>query len=224
MNASTRNRLFVGLLLLALGGVFLAENLSDWDFDWGDWWPVVLIVLGVVSLPSSRWSGVVLTLVGAVFLVDNLDLLDVNIGDFWPVALIAVGVWILAGGWGRRGRRRSGTDTAEDDLDVSCDFGSIERRVTSKNFRGGKVSATFGSATVDLRDAALAGGSAVLRVEVLFGSADIYVPDDWAVEVQASATLGGVETTRRAPAEPSATLTVTGSCTFGGIEIGSGPR
>ena len=219
MSASIRNRIFVGLLLLALGGVFLAENLTDWDFDWGDWWPVILIILGVVSLPSSRWTGVVLTLVGAVFLADNLDLLDVDIGDFWPVALIAVGLWVLLGGIGRRGRSGRSSDSTADDLDASCAFGSIERRITSKNFRGGKISVTFGSADVDLRDAGMAGESAVLQVEVFFGSAEIRVPDDWAVEVQASATLGGVEVNRRAPAEPSATLVLTGSCTFGGITV-----
>ena len=219
MSASIRNRVFVGLLLLALGGVFLAENLTDWDFDWGEWWPVILIILGVVSLPSSRWSGVVLILVGAVFLVDNLDLLDVNIGDFWPVALIAVGLWVLFGGIGRRRRVGRSSDSTADDLDVSCAFGTVERRVTSKSFRGGKVSVMFGSADVDLRDAGLQGGSATLHVEVLFGSAEIRVPDDWAVEVRADANLSSIEANRRAPAEPSATLVLTGSCTFGGITV-----
>ena len=219
MSSGVRNRLFVGLLLLALGGVFLAENLTDFEFDWGDWWPAILIILGVVSLPSSRWAGVVLTLVGAVFLVDNLDVLEVNVGDFWPVALIAVGVWVLLGGLGRRGRKGRAGDTSADDLDVSCAFGSVERRVMSGNFRGGKASVMFGSATLDLRDAVLEGGAATLHVEVLFGSAEIYVPDGWAVEVQADANLSSIETKHRAPSQPSATLTLTGSCTFGGITI-----
>lgn len=219
MSAGIRNRIFFGLLLLALGGVFLAENLTAFEFDWGEWWPAILIILGVVSLPSSRWTGVVLTLVGAVFLVDNLDLLAVNIGDFWPVALIAVGVWVLFGGRERRTRGGPAADAQADDLEASASFGSVERRVTSKSFRGGKVSVMFGSADVDLRDARLAGESAVLHLDVLFGSAEIRVPDGWAVEVRASATLGGVEVNRRAPAEPSATLVLTGSCTFGGITV-----
>ena len=219
MSSGARNRLFIGLLLLALGGVFLAENLTGWDFDWGDWWPAILLVLGVVSLPSSRWVGVVLVLVGAVFLVDTLDVLDVNIGDFWPVALIAVGAWVLLGGWGRKRRSRRAGETAANNLDVSCAFGSLERRVTSGNFRGGKVSVMFGSAAVDLRDAVAEGGAAALHAEVLFGSVEIYVPDDWAVEVQADANLSSVETKHRAPSQPTATLTLTGSCTFGGITI-----
>lgn len=219
MTSGVRNRLFVGLLLLALGGVFLTENLTNFEFDWGDWWPAILIILGVVSLPSSRWAGVVLVLVGAVFLVDGLDVIDVDIGDFWPVALIAVGLWVLVGGWRRKERSGRAGESPLDELDVSSVFGGAEQRVTSQQFRGGKVSATFGSAAIDLRGAGLAGGTATLHIEAVFGSAEVYVPADWAVNVQASGNFGGVEVKRPQPSSPSATLTVTGSCTFGGITI-----
>ena len=219
MSSGVRNRLFAGLLLVVLGGVFLAENLTAFVFDWGDWWPAILIILGIVSLPSSRWLGVVLTLVGAAFLVGTHNLLVVNIGDFWPVALIAVGAWVLLGGWRRRARKGRGGETTADDLDVSCAFGSVARRVTSGNFRGGKLSVLFGSAEVDLRDAVVESGEATLHVEVLFGSAEICVPDGWAVDVQADANLSSVEMKHRAPSQPTATLTLTGSCTFGGITI-----
>ena len=55
----------------------------------------------------------------------------------------------------------------------------------------------------------------------MFGGVDIRVPDDWAVNVQVSATFGGTETKRPEPADPKATLTITGSCLFGGVSIKS---
>ena len=85
--------------------------------------------------------------------------------------------------------------------------------------RSGKVSATFGSAEIDLRGAALAGGGATLHVEAVFGSAELLAPADWAVNVQASELFGSVEVKRQEPALPAGTLTLTGSCTFGSITV-----
>lgn len=224
------HRSFAGILVVLLGVGFLLQNLTDFEIDWGVVWPVILIVLGVVNLPSSRWLGALLVVVGAVFLVDNLDVIDVDIGDFWPVVLVVVGLLILFGGrarWRRREQRPSGSANAssadeagsDDVLDASALFGSVERQVVSRAFRGGKVSATFGSAEIDLRGAALADGGATLHVEAVFGSAELLAPADWAVNVQASEMFGSVEVKRQQPASPAGTLTLTGSCTFGSITV-----
>ena len=224
------HRAFAGILVVLLGVGFLLQNVTDFEIDWGVVWPVALIVLGVVSLPSARWVGVVLVVVGAVFLVDNLDIIDVDIGDFWPVVLVVVGLCILFGGrsrWPRGGGRPSqpaNTSSADaaspsDVLDASALFGAVERQVVSRAFRGGKVSATFGSAEIDLRGAALAGDGAALHVETVFGSAEFLVPDDWAVNVQTSELFGSAEVKRRQPSSPAGTLTITGSCTFGSITV-----
>ena len=218
-------RNLVGLLLLALGGLFLAENLTDFNFAWSEWWPVSLIVLGVMLASSSRWVGGFFILWGAIFLVDTLDILSVDIGDFWPLILVAAGLLILFGGWARRPKRRrqrqnaSNAEATADELDVSCVFGRIDHRVTSQHFRGGKVSATFGAARIDLRGAALAGGEATLQVETIFGSAEVLVPDDWMVNVQTDDNFSSVDLKRAQPSAPTATLTLSGSCTFGGVTI-----
>ena len=224
------HRSFAGILVVLLGVGFLLQNLTDFKIDWGVVWPVVLILLGVVNLPSARWLGVLLVVVGAVFLVDNLDVIDVDIGDFWPVVLVVVGLLILFGGrarWRRREPRPSGPAGASsadeastaDVLDAAGLFGEVKRQVTSRNFQGGKVSATFGSAEIDLRGAALAGDGATIHVEAVFGSAELLAPADWAVNVQASELFGSVEVKRQQPSSPAGTLTLTGSCTFGSITV-----
>ncbi len=219
-------RIFAGVLLVVLGAGFLLQNVTDFDIAWGELWPVILIILGVASLPSSRWLGALLFLLGAAFLVDNLDIVDVDIEDYlWPVALVAVGLFILFGGrsrWRRRARwtpdQRS-TESSLDELDTSCIFGGIQHQVTSQSFKGGRVSAVFGSAEIDLRGAALADNAATLHIETVLGSAELIVPDDWAVNVQTSETLGSVEFRRPQPSAPTATLTLTGSCTLGSITV-----
>jgi phage shock protein C len=42
-----------GLILVVLGLLFLANNLLP-DFRFGDYWPVILIVIGLVLLWKSR--------------------------------------------------------------------------------------------------------------------------------------------------------------------------
>jgi len=42
-----------GLILVVLGLLFLANNLLP-DFRFGDYWPVILILIGVVLLWKSR--------------------------------------------------------------------------------------------------------------------------------------------------------------------------
>ena len=73
MNRFTRwHRIFVGVLLIAVGIGFFLDSFIDYDFDWGDWWPAILIALGVMNVASSRWVGVLLIVLGAAFLVRHL--------------------------------------------------------------------------------------------------------------------------------------------------------
>ncbi len=47
--------MFVGLVLIFLGVVFLLNTLDVFDFDLGKLWPVILIILGVAIL-AGRFS------------------------------------------------------------------------------------------------------------------------------------------------------------------------
>ncbi len=98
----------VGLILIALGALFLAQN-----FGYPiphNWWAVFLIVPALASF-GSAWSmyqrngrrtsppvtaafltGLVLAGLAAVLL------LDIQVGKFWPVLLIVFGLAVLLGG------------------------------------------------------------------------------------------------------------------------------
>ena len=189
----------------------------------GDWWPLILVFVGLGSVSrGSVTGGLIVAAIGVVFLLNNLDVWDISLGRLWPVALIAIGVSILFGA--SRSRTAGGTEEAPpagNDLYVSSLFSGTNRRVDSKSFTGGNVSTTFGGAEIDLRGSVIEGDAATVNVNATFGGVKLQVPPDWAVDVRVNATFGGVETKRPEPAEPTATLTVTGSCLFGGIEITS---
>ena len=224
MNSSSNNKL-VGLGFIVLGLLFLLPLVSGFEFPFGKWWPLFLILAGVGGLSRGNVrGGLIVAAIGALFLLSTLDVLNVSFWLLWPLALIAVGVAILTGH--SRSRSLAASAAAEappagDDLAVSALFSGNNQRIDSQRFNGGNVSVTFGGAEIDLRGAAMDGNAATINVNAVFGGVKLQVPPDWAVDVRADSTFGGVEKKRPDPAEPKATLTVTGSCLFGGIEITS---
>ncbi len=123
------------------------------------------------------------------------------------------------------GFARSGESFWGNKLRESTVFGSINRRVQTQQFEGGKVEAVFGSVTLDLTEAAISTPDRRVRLEVnaVFGGAEITVPRTWRVQMKTAAVLGGCDD-RTIPPRPEpgiepATLVVTGAAVFGGIEI-----
>jgi cation transport ATPase len=108
MREARRNRpfhgLFGGLVLILLGGLFLA-NQQGW-ISGNAWWQWLLIGLGVIFIingvvryaePEYHHSrrhkfvwGTVLIAVGVLFLL--------GISQWWPVVLIGAGVAVILGG------------------------------------------------------------------------------------------------------------------------------
>ncbi len=213
------NDRFVGILLILLGILFLAPRVSGLELPLEQWWPLFLVVIGLASASSGNLrGGVAVIAVGAAFLLHNLEIVGFDLSSLWPVALIAVGAAMIFGFW-RSGSNRM--TEAGDELNVASLFSESNQVAASEHFRGGNVSATFGSAEIDLRSAAPLDGVATVNVSVLFGRITLRVPPDWAVEVRSSATFGGIESKRAEPSDPRARLIVTGSCLFGEIQIAS---
>ena len=233
MGSGGRTRAWIGLVLLIVGTLFLLDDLTAWHFPREALWSIVLIAVGVANLMrrgSSRWVGAVVTVVGVAFLLDALDVVTFDMGDvgrFWPVLLVIVGVRILLGGRkaSSQGSYRQGSTVQSDSgaLGATYVFGGGKQQITSQRFSGGSVTAVFGSAQIDLRDASLADGRAVIDLTVLFGGVELRIPDGWAVDVQSTHLLGGVQDKRiRSAQSPDGEqLTITGFCMFGGVSIDS---
>lgn len=221
---ASAQRITIGLALITAGVLFLADQLNGIPF--GQSWPLILIVVGGSNLLVKPRSWVVsggLTVAGVIFLLGSLGVLDVSFGILWPVLLLGLGAVILFGGRRRRprvSRQQEFTGSVgTPDLDVSAIFAGGEQRIEDQNFRSGQASAIFGSADVDLRGSTLEGNEATLEATAVFGSLRIRVPNDWSVNVQAANSFGNIETKRVSPANPTGTLTILGSATFGSIEV-----
>lgn len=78
---------FAGIALAVLGGFFLLIELGvvDLSDDLRDWWPMILIVFGLLG------GGVALVAVGSWLLIGSLGLFGLGYSESWPVALIIWG-------------------------------------------------------------------------------------------------------------------------------------
>jgi len=229
-----------GLIITAAGVVLLLYHMDIIHFNpLTRFWPLLLILFGVMNLltHSGRFFGFLLILAGTVLELNKLGLTRLSFADLWPLAIIAVGLLLMWGSLETRGFRRvkaraledlrdqvAGAGVPPDTLNAVAIFGGCERRVTMKNFQGGKVTAAFGGVELDFRDADIeSGGNAILEVNCIFGGVQIRVPENWNVHSRSLPVFGGYEDKTRQPSGPAAespkTLVVTGMVIFGGVEI-----
>lgn len=212
------------LLLLDNLGIIQAQNL--WDY-----WPVVLIVLGLARLTNSAsasslvWGGAI-TAAGALLLLNNLHLFPFSFHMLWPLLIIAFGASMLiraAEAHRYIGAPPGGVTCNGPSFNVWSVFGGVERRIETDDFQAAYISAVFGGVKLDLRRAQIKQGRAIIDVNAAFGGVEMMVPENWSVVVEATGVFGGVEDKTRpplqVPGQPNPVLVVTGAAVFGGVSV-----
>ncbi|MBK6264843.1 hypothetical protein JKA74_07330 [Marivirga sp. S37H4] len=228
-----------GLILLAIGVFMILKRLDIFDASWLLSWPVILIIIGVFSLVRHRFNngfGMFMILFGSFLLIKKENLLPMEFEPYLiPGGLIALGIYfILVRGIGSGkdtwsseswslGSGKNKFDDDNDFINAEALFAGVQRRMLSQNFKGGKISAIFGGADIDLSKAELEDG-AILNVEVIFGGMKLIIPPHWEIKADVSNIFAGVEDKRAFPPTGEASnkvLRIIGSVTFGGLEIKS---
>lgn len=220
-------RIFWGLVLIVVGGLFLLESLHKADAGEiiSQYWPVILILVGLWILFSSGFrntlSALVLMAVGAIFLLINLGVFEHNVWNYaWPLGIVVLGLWLILRGSFRHPQGKF-PEIKGDDLDAVNVFSGMKRTISSRKFRGGKATVIFGGMNLDFTQAELEGGQATIEATAIFGGIEIWVPKEWKVVVDGTPILGGVEDKHRTvpEAEIKGTLYVKATAIFGGVEI-----
>lgn len=241
--------LAVGLFLLISK---LGFSVPDWLLSWPMIF-VVIGIISLVKHNFQSGFGLVMLLFGAFFLIKNELGIPFGMEPYLaPVGLIVLGVYLLLtkkrrkypefSGWDKmsgsfqeKGSREEDTPASEstestqsetrDTINSQALFCGIKRRVLSKHFSGGKVSAFFGGTEIDLTQADLS-KNAVLDVEVAFGGVKLLVPSNWDLKINVDNVFAGVEdkrvyTSSSSSIDPTKALILKGTVVFGGLEIKS---
>jgi hypothetical protein len=217
-------RLVFGIFIVLVGVVFILDEfgLADAGQVLRNW-PLVLVVAGLLKLVQpggapGRVVGAVLVVAGAGLLLDVHDRIDFDWDVVFPILLVLVGAFIVR-------RALAGPPSAAPDAggaDTVHGFavlGGLTRRSASRAFRGGDASAVLGACEIDLTQAELAPGGAVLDTFAFWGGIEVRVPPDWQVEVRGTPLLGAFEDSTRTTGGGDKRLVVTGLAIMGGVEV-----
>jgi len=226
--------LIAGLLIIAFGVLLLLDQEGIVPLSHIlRFWPLILILPGLVKLLQGRTSeervfGIVLIFFGLLFLFSSLGFRHFEFRHIWPLIIIATGAWILYSPPKIvhtpvvlfKGQT---ADQSQGEINSVNVLGGGESRVTSRNFRGGKLVAVFGGFKLDMSEAEMEGEEAVIDLVAFFGGGEFIIPRTWEVSVRGTGLFGGHgDETRHLPPEPGKprkTLIIRGSWVFGGFNI-----
>jgi predicted membrane protein len=236
---SATGQVVLGLLVIAMGLLFLLDNLGILDMHRAfSFWPMVFVIVGTVKLCDTQTQGGTLlggglVGIGVLLMLDRMDIIDFSWRTIWPLVLIGLGGFLVAkalrsrgvatGGFVKEGVAKDGVAMLDDApvgevIDVTAILGAYERRVTTQHFRGGEVTAVMGGCELDMRGASIQ-GEAVINVFAFWGGVTIKCPPDWSVILQGTPILGGFEEKTVAPPDNSKRLVIRGYAIMGGVEI-----
>lgn len=223
-NAGNSSTVWSGLVIVAVGLVFLLRNLGVNIPEWIINWPTLLVVLGLLIGYKRKFNGagwLIMILVGGFFMLERIP--DLEFSKYYiAIALMVFGFYLIIkpkssfkrpDRWKRKfahvhvedlkadlhdcfeKKRKYSAADENDVLDSLSIFGSSHQNIHSKNFKGGDAIAFFGGCDVNLTQADFEG---VLKLDVvaLFGGIKIIVPPNWEVKSDVTAIFGGLEDKR----------------------------
>ena len=246
---NTNGRIWLGIILVALGGLFLLDNFGfPWfyGFDIRHMvfsWHTIFLIIGTVLIVNHRdnFWGYIFVGIGAFGMLRHLPFFsEYDFGDLWPIIFLFAGLWLILRKNGKhsisnqqfsekgksQGQGEPQTKYSSqhfDSLDEVSVFNSIHRVIISDNFRGGNITTIFGGTKLDLTQAKLASGENILELTTIFGGAEIRVPQNWRVILNVTSIFGGFDDKRFAHYNNEETsegiLIIKGITLFGGGEL-----
>jgi predicted membrane protein len=237
---SSLDAVWSSLFLIGIGVVLLFRNLELLILpSYVYTWKMLLIVLGIYNLLLRHWTfGLILTAIGTFFVLpEALEIPRLEFGKIWPAILILIGLSIFF-------RiifppRRKFIDfemyseestieiTEENYMETTVIFSGAEKQISSYDFKGGKVTAIFGGAEIDLTNCHLSKENAIITITAVCGGLTLVVPRDWNIRSELVTIMGGYEDNARIKdtngyIDPAAEIVLKGTLVMGGVEIKRG--
>jgi predicted membrane protein len=198
----------------------LGAAIPAWMFHW-EMLIIALGLLISFKSGFKNAGGLIMILVGVAFLLNDI-IPNAHMENFiWPGILMIVGVVFILrprpqkrlwnkwesheNDWNNYGEKLKNKiidestppqpkpiDEDAEYIEVNSVFGSVNKLILSKNFKGGEINAFMGGAEINLMQADIK-GPIQLEINTVFGGAKLFVPGSWHVKNEITAVFGGVE-------------------------------
>jgi predicted membrane protein len=225
----SKKRSILGLIFITVGAILIAKKMDiipDSISHIIISWQMLLIAIGCFNiLINKNYSvGLILISIGTFFILPKLFNIPFEVkGMFWPAIFVVIGVLMITVRNRHKGSNKG--EVSEHSIDMLTIMGGGNRRITSDQFLGGKVTSIFGGSDLDLTGAKLRNDEAILDVFTMFGAADIVVPKDWEVRVDVTSIFGAFDDkggpVDNMDSDSKKVLIIKGYTIFGGGEVKS---
>lgn len=214
-----------GLAFIFAGIGFAGNAFGIWNFEpfFNGWWTLFIIVPCLISLFREGFHVSTLTglAIGVILLLSAQGILDRVLMSklFLPVLLVLIGLHILfRNSWHSAAKRTQSSGDSGSFCDCCAVLGGREELFTGW-LGGANLTAVLGNAALDLRNAAI-DHDIVISATVFLGGAELQVPANVRVHVNATPILGGIENRVNEPVgENPPTVYLNALCVMGGVHV-----
>lgn len=228
-----KDNIFWGLFLIASAVLILVAKLGAFpDMSvMKIFWTLVFIVALVDSVVKLAFPGIFFSLafLGIIYDVE----LGITAITPWTILLVAlllsIGMSLIYTPKKKKKtvnhRQVDSKDFVvfdEEDgnqFDFSSSFVGSIKYVNSDNFESANIDAKFAGMKVYFDNAIIQNGHATVNLNVSFAGVELYVPKNWRIDNQMSASFGGVEEKNRPDSMDGPILTLRGNVSLGGVTI-----
>jgi len=205
-----------GILIIAIGVIFLGNNLEFWDISifFDGWWTLFIIVPSVMGL--IKGEGLVSSLlgifIGVLLLLAARDIIDWStVGEiFIPIVIILVGVSLII-------KPKTKVTTSEGKTTYLGVFSGNAEKISNIDDKTNCI-AVFGGVDLDLRKIEIKEDIQIECVCV-FGGIDLKLPDNVNIKTSGVPIFGGIENKKDNNKKNAPTVNINYVCIFGGIDI-----
>lgn len=214
-----------GCFWLAIGILLLGKIFSWWEFSifFPGWWTLLIIIpsaIGIVKHGFGCGSTIFFTL-GLLMLLTYQIPEYISTDLVWklvlPIILIVIGLNIII-----RSLFISKKEFVDKSLRIEkpeyAAVFSTQNLYPEGPFYGCSLDSILGSSRMDLRKTQI-DQDIVINATSVFGSSEIYLPPTVNVKVSSVGLFGGTENKTRMSPDAVATVYISSTCLFGGVNI-----
>jgi predicted membrane protein len=212
---------FFGAIMLFIGVYFLLTREFDFDFGLSQYiFPLGLIVLGIYLILQKQRENRIIQDIQANWKAKSTTYSNTGAEE---AKVVDEGTGNYSKSTESTGFTRTTGTSFADRLNVDAVFSGVNRKVMSKNFQGGKITAAFGGAELDLSSTDF-NGVVTIQIDIIFGGVKMIVPPHWDIRTEVSNIAAGIEDKRYfrdGGIDSNKVVILKGTILFGGLEIKS---